>query len=488
MSFCFLSLLRLALVLGGMQSYLAERAVEKPCPGAPKIVQAYAPPMHPNQMPPLPHYPVPHCPVPHCTGAYPTTNVLRPAVVASAKPTLLPMPTPVVGPVAETTSVYTVKLRQTGQRDQTVQWPVVVLSCGSAAHCAIESKNNQGWMMSTKVQPGEKPEHVKVQLLLTHLTGEDTPRIYKGTLECKVGADNLTAMREASGTQPLAVSVCVEKAKTTTAPPAVSVTRPAVVTTPSFTQVAPGCYSAMPVLTAPVPARPVPLTPACPAMACPGQGFAFSCATLMPNPMVKTVTLKIEDGVTKLSYRSPEMRTATQELTFDVPGGSVTLKAARGHIAIQGKDFTARATKVEIVGDRLQLTGEVQMSCDSIGPGAELKANGLTVRLNRGGFGELVPMKPMATPMPVMGVRINTPATMPACPGGVCPPDCCPGGLCPKDCCPKDCCPKECPEISCPVGSGPIGSGPTGRVIFSPIGTQLILPNPVPLPSVPQKR
>ena len=128
------------------------------------------------------------------------------------------------------------------------------------------------------------------------------------------------------------------------------------------------------------------------------------------------------------------------------------------------------------------------MSCDSIGPGAELKANGLTVRLNRGGFGELVPMKPMATPMPVMGVRINTPATMPACPGGVCPPDCCPGGLCPKDCCPKDCCPKECPEISCPVGSGPIGSGPTGRVIFSPIGTQLILPNPVPLPSVPQKR
>jgi hypothetical protein len=413
-------------------------------------------------------------------------------VVTSAKPTVLPMPTPVVEPVAQTTSVYTVKLRQTGQRDQTVQWPVVVLSCGSAAHCAIESKNNQGWMMSTKVQPSDKPEHVKVQLLLTHLTGEDTPRIYKGTLECKVGADNLTAMREASGTQPLAVSVCIEKAKTTPAPSAVSVARPAVVAMPQFTHVAPGYYSAMPVLTAPVPARPVPLTPACPAMACPGQGFTFSSADLMPPPVVKTVTLKIEDGVTKLSYRSPEMRTATQELTFDLPGGSVTLKAARGHIAIQGKDFTARATKVELVGDRLQLTGEVQMSCDSIGPGAELTANGLTVRLNRGGFGELVPMKPMATPMPVMGERINTPATMPACPGGVCPPDCCPGGMCPKDCCPKDCCPggerpAGCPVGGCPAGACPPGCCTSGTVILSPIGDK-ILPQPVRVPSVPQKR
>jgi hypothetical protein len=108
-------------------------------------------------------------------------------------------------------------------------------------------------------------------------------------------------------------------------------------------------------------------------------------------------------------------------MTLDLPGGSVKLTAAKDHIVIQGPDFVGRATKLETVGDCLKLVGEVQMTCERIGPGAEVKAEALTVRLGKSGFAELVPC-----------VREVVPPLMPGPPGSVYPPVGCPEGGCTK--------------------------------------------------------
>jgi hypothetical protein len=460
MSYCFLGLLRFLMVVGGLQAYFAEHRTDDQ-PGLPPTIQAVpAPPvqqrvvMEPalgcplidrltrNQGIPLQPQvayptpvapcPVPRCPVPACTGAMPAPVAVRPVTLPTT-PTVaactLPMPREVVEPA----SVYLVKVRHINHDKSSMEWPRQVVTPGKPSNIGI-GHEMQGWMMTTLVQPSEKCEHVKVHLLLTQLTGEATPRIYKGVLDCKVGANSLTAMKESGGTHPLAISVCVEKHQ-----PSV-IARPVPIQ-PAFTPVGPGLVSAMPVINGRVFANPVPNCPAAGAGACPGVcpcpaiptlGYAF-----VPAPMPKTVTLKIEDGVTKLAFRSADLKTAAAEMTLELPGGSVKLKAAKGHIVVQGQDFAGRATKLEMVGDCLKLIGEAQLTCDRIGPGAEVKAEALTVRMGRGGFAELVPVQPVMPPLMVPGVRIAVPATMPARPGSVCPPDCCPGGMCPKDCCPQ---------------------------------------------------
>jgi hypothetical protein len=371
----------MALVLGGLQTYIAERVVVDE--------------------------PLPECPAQRCTGACP-----HPAVAT-------PTPTP--------TAPYTLVVRQTGRRDQTVTWPHFPFGEGARLQ-ALQQAESRPWYISAQMREASK-DQVKVHLeLKTVCPNTKEMTVYKGAFDCKVGVCHLTALTEKTGTEPLAVSVCVKQAedKPTRSVVAVAPTVTPRVPMPAPTPIAPVwnpigdplVVNGKPVLPNPVPMpMPVPAVP-------PHAVFAFA----MREPM-KTITLKIEDGETKLSYQSPDLKTASSQLTLDLPHGSLNLKAAKGHIVVKGQDFTAQATKVQLVGDRVQLVGEVSLRSDKIGPGAEVKADSLTVRMQNGGFAELVPVRPG---MGMPSIPVNTPATMPPCtPGGVCPPDCCPGGMCP---------------------------------------------------------
>ena len=400
MSLCFLSLMRLAMLVGGLQAYWATQSLTTPSPPRSGEME-------------LAVVPVP------CLRVTPAPVAVDPNPRAMHTRSL-PMPRE----LAEPPQAYAVRVLQINTDESSMQWPTQILLPGKEAHIGFEMEVNHGWMMTTRVQPSEKSQQVKLHLLVTHLTGEDTPLIYKGTLECKLGAAHLTVLRESSGKHLLPIRVQVDASK----PEAAVVQQPVQAVPGPIPAERPSKASAVPLK------APTPLGPAKPPVAfAPASlpvAFAFVAA-----PLPKTVTLKIENGETKLDFRSPDLRTSARQLTLELPVGSIEVQAGKGHIQVQGLDFTARATKLEILGDCLKLIGEAQLHCERLGRGAEVKADTLTVRLNRGGFAELVTVPPLMPPArlwPLVrpGVGIAVPATMPACPGAICPPDCCPGGIC----------------------------------------------------------
>ncbi|MFQ3592850.1 MAG: hypothetical protein SNJ82_06620, partial [Gemmataceae bacterium] len=307
MVLCFLGLLRLTLLVGGLQAYFTAHRLT---PAEPVPTPLAAPAGL------VPHSPVAGCPAARCAADTPHLLAVGQAMPPAAVRTL-PMPREVVEAQAST---YTVRILHGHGGESFLQWPNQIVTPGKPSHVGFDIDVTDGWMMTTLLQESEKEEHMKVHLLVTHLTGEETPRIYKGTLECKLGVAHLSVLRESTAKHLLPIRVHVEKCH-------------------------PG-PSAVPPLAMPAP-MPGPIVQPIPAM----QPLPTVAMAFVPAVHRKTVSLKIENGETKLAFRSSDLRTCASEMTLEFPAGTVHVKAAKSFIAVQGNDFTARANKLEILGD-----------------------------------------------------------------------------------------------------------------------------------------
>jgi hypothetical protein len=320
--------------------------------------------------------------------------------------------------VAAPEVTYSVQITQINQDKSSIHWPRQKIALGKESICFVD-KDDQLWMVIALLYGDRLRDYVMVSLLIKQVGEKGVPSSYIGKVRCKLGANNLTVLREVSGEGRLQAKVIVEEIRPIEIHPLF-----ADASKPAATPVAPGAPGLLSVV--PVPSCPTDSTspPSGQPLAPPVQDVVrLPVPTLGSNfswtPMPKRVTLRIEDGKPKLA--STNLPDSASEMTLDLPGGSVKLTAAKDHIVIQGPDFVGRATKLETVGDCLKLVGEVQMTCERIGPGAEVKAEALTVRLGKSGFAELVPC-----------VREVVPPLMPGPPGSVYPPVGCPEGGCTK--------------------------------------------------------
>ena len=397
MSLCFLGLLRFLMVVGGLQAFFSEHLVaDKPCPppglqllGGSELSHAGSDPTGPT-----------------------APGVDRPGpVFAATRTSTFPMRKVVAAPEV----TYSVQMTQINQDKSSIHWPRQKIALGKDAICFVD-KNDQLWTVVALLYGDRSRDYVNVSLLVKQVGEKGVPSSYIGQVRCKLGANNSTLLREVSGEGRLQVKVIVEEIRPFEIHPLF-----ADAPKPAATPVAPGVLSAVPVpncltdSTSPPSGQPLALpVQDVVRLPVPTLGSNFS-----PTPMPKMVTLKIEDGKPKLAYTGGS--DPAPEMTLDLPGGSVKLTASRDHIVIKGPDFVGRATKLEMVGDYLKLIGEAQMTCERIGPGAEVKAEALTVRLGSGGFAELVPC-----------VRKVVPPLMPGPPGSVFPPVGCSQGECTK--------------------------------------------------------
>ncbi|NBO92256.1 MAG: hypothetical protein EBV06_08075 [Planctomycetia bacterium] len=294
-------------------------------------------------------------------------------------------------------TVYTVEIRQTGKRDATLTWPKVTMPTHGRAMVSAAT-SDKAWAMSVHLRDvvGDK---AVVEVGLTGRGSDGRVVNYKGSLESKVGAYNMTALGGHDIPEPLAISVCVKKAE-----------HPAIVQVPMQHPLYPqqvmaenmihsGTVSSMP---APIPVIPTfpPYSPVVMphVMASPIMPTAVTAVPTQPciqlavaTPAAKVFTLTKMAGKSKLSMKTVGMTSTSTQMAIDTSAlGQVQLTAGKKAIRIKGADFTATADRVEVCGQEMRLCGNVKLSCEKIGVGAEVNAECLNVRLQNGHFVDFV--------------------------------------------------------------------------------------------------